>query len=100
MPYYDLRADESYNRCFADLRAQAYNTTYHSDTPDWNKFPDTTNGWSGDNIDSDIPRLHEYWRTALFNDNAMFINPGGYSFYYYALGGEFSETVSNKPYTN
>jgi Tfp pilus assembly protein PilV len=96
MPYKDRRDANAYNRYFAGLSAQAYSGTTLA------TFPDSADSWNVQDID--LPRYFEFWRRGLLKGNGLYLNPSGYSFYYYALGGEIYEppaggvTFSGKPF--
>jgi hypothetical protein len=93
MPYKDQRDDKAYNRYFANLTTQAYPGTTTA------TFPDSADSWNVQDID--LPRYFEFWRRGLLKANGLYLNPSGYSFYYYALGGEIYEpglNFSGKPF--
>lgn len=106
-PNLDTREDGKYNRYFANFSADAYPATSGNPSgpvtgtagqaPD--TFAGTADSWHVQDID--LPRYFEFWRRGLLKANGLYLNPSGYSFYYYALGGEIYEpglTFSGKPF--
>lgn len=106
-PNLDTRVQGKYNRYFANFSADSYPGTasslagpvtgFSSLEPD--TFAGTADAWHVQDID--LPRYFEFWRRGLLKANGLFLNPSGYSFYYYALGGEIYEpglTFSGKPF--
>lgn len=110
-PHLDTREQGKYNRYFANFSADAYKTTSTNPNgpvtgeagkpPD--TFPGTLGGWDAIaySLNIDVPRYFEFFRRGLLKGNGLFVNPAGYSFYYYGMGGEIYEdenTMSGKPF--
>lgn len=89
-PYQDVRNDRRYNRYWADLTSDAYQS---GSLNSWNSFPSTANGWGGGKTDgkhdADVPAYFALWRKALINSNSMLCQPTGNAFRIVALGAEY-----------
>lgn len=89
----------SYNRLFSDFSNDNAYPNSSGLNAQWNSFG-MANSWVGKNVD--LPHYYELWREAFLNSGGLYLNPSGFSFYYYSLGGEVTGTpwgqVSSKPY--
>jgi prepilin-type N-terminal cleavage/methylation domain-containing protein len=91
-----------YNRYFDGFRDGSSNQ--RTNWPGWGYtagspavtygVPDNTNAlWN--NLDVDIPRVFQIWRTALMRSNALFTTMTGYPFFYIGLGNEIGYDNAN-----
>jgi type II secretory pathway pseudopilin PulG len=89
-----------YNRYFDGFRESSLNM--RSSWPGWSYtassttygIPDADNAlWN--NLDIDMPRIFQIWRTALMRSNALFTTMTGYPFFYVGLGNEIGYDTAN-----
>lgn len=93
VPYNDTRDNHRYNRYYMNWsNGGAYK---NGGANGWNYFTASGNYVTQE---IDLPRYFEIWRSALMNSNSIYLNPAGFSFYYYGMGGEVYSSVSGKPY--
>ncbi len=86
MPYADVKANHGYNWYFTAIAAG-----------DYEGYTKTVSGWNGNGgqLNLDIPRFFQVYRTGLMAATALWTNMTGYSFYYVGVGGEMGADASN-----
>jgi len=103
-PYADVKFGSSAlgtSDAYVTIDSDSYNWYFKAlNTDGFSGFPKTTGGYNGGNPGDwrDMPRYYYLYRTALLNNQALFINLNGYTAWHADQGGEFGSVYD--PWSN
>lgn len=91
-PYKDVLDDMGYNVAFLSSGGL---TTIDTSSTGYNVFNGRLTNLIFDNVNNDVPRMFQLFRSGLLNSNATYTSMVGWTHYYYGVGGEIGLDTEN-----